>query len=255
MNIQGFVFSWKGQYQNAIDLESQLKKLVDTIVINSDDTLVNSEDISDWIHLDDSCYFSDQFKKALELFDDTKYDALCHIQADVSSDSWKEILESAQETYEKYQWGIYAPNVVDSFYVPVNTDVFDLEDKIRVVATPDCSAWIIHKDFIQEMKKNLFLMENNKFGWGWDLIISGLSHLKHRPVIRDYRFTVNHPPSTGYKKNDAEQEMIKMIRSCPTMLQEIIVMIKTNHRNIAELYGVDNREPEEENVFVYDTTR
>ena len=251
MNIQCFIFSWKGQYDNAVNLESQLSKLVDTTVINSDETQTKSN----WITLDDFCYFSDQFRKALELFDDSKYDALCHIQADVSFDSWNDIFISAQQMFEKYNWGIYAPNVIDSFYVPSNTDVYELENKIKVVATPDCSAWIIHKDFIQEVKNNLKLMEHNFYGWGFDLLICAFAHLKHRPVIRDYRYTVNHPASTGYKKYEAEQEMVDMIISAPKMLKEIMIMIKTNHKNIAELYGIDNRETEEDNIFVYDTTR
>ena len=247
MKSQCFLFSWKGQYNNVCELENQLD-FVNTIVINSDETNTKFY----WITLNDSCYFSDQFRKALALFDDSKYDFFVHIQADVSADNWQAIFQAAQDSYQKYQWGIYAPNVIDSFYVPSNTDIFELEDKLMVVATPDCSAWFIHKDFIREMKNNLFLMKDNFYGWGFDLLIAAFAHLQHRPVIRDYHFTVNHPASTGYKKDEAETEMITMIRSCPKIIQVVIITIKTNHRKLAELYGRDERT--DDNIFIYNTT-
>ena len=246
MNIIAYIFSWKGQYNNTIELEHQLSKHLPVVVINSDEN--NTKD--HWITLNDSCYFSDQFKRAILEFDN-KYDALWHIQSDVSFSNWELILSSAIELYNKYNWGIYAPNVIDSFYIPSRTDVFELEKNISVVGTPDCSSWIIHKDFIEEMKKYLYLMDNNHYGWGWDLLLSAFSHLKARPVIRDYNYTVNHPASTGYKKNEAEEEMINMILSCPNDIKQVIIDIKQNHKNIINCYGLEQQK--QENILIYRT--
>ena len=70
MKILCFIFSWKGQFEKAKQLEKQLSPFVDTYVVNSEDE--NAPD--KWINIGNECYFSDQFRTALGLFDDSKYD-------------------------------------------------------------------------------------------------------------------------------------------------------------------------------------
>lgn len=246
MKIKPFIFNWNGQYQNTLLLENQLKDL-NPIIINSDD----NNTLEHWVNIGNECYFSDQFRKALELFDDSEYDFLWHIQADASYDNWQEILDSAKKTFEKYNWGVYAPNVNDTFYTSQKTDVHELENNIKIVGTPDNTCWIIHKDFIRLMKDNLSLMKDNTLGWGWDLIICGFSHLESRPVIRDYSFTVKHPPSTGYKKEIAEKEMMEMYLHCPEKLKEAIYYIKMSPNKLTKYYGIEP--PKEENILIYRT--
>jgi hypothetical protein len=66
MNTLCFIFSWKGQFANAINLEEQLAPFVDNlVVINSDD----DNKPEHWINIGNECYFSDQFKKALKVAD------------------------------------------------------------------------------------------------------------------------------------------------------------------------------------------
>ncbi len=248
MNTQCFIFSWKGQYENTVKLEDSIKNLnIDVTVINSDEN--NTKD--HWITLTDDNYFSDQFRKALELFDNIEYDFFWHIQSDASYDNWQEIIESAEKTFEKYNWGVYAPNVNDTFYIPERTDVYELERNIKIVGTPDNTCWIIHKDFIKLMKNNLHLMKDNMLGWGWDLIISGFSHLESRPVIRDYNYIIAHPKSTGYKKDTAEKEMMEMYLHCPEKLKEAIYYIKMSPSKLTKYYGINNTK--EENILIYRT--
>lgn len=249
LKIKCFVFSWKGQYENALNLEKQLSPLVDVTVINSDDDNVPEH----WVNIGNECYFSEQFKKALELFD-TTYDVFFHVQADASYDDFESIIKSANELYKKYHWGVYAPNVDDTFYISSRTDVFSLEDDISVVATTDNTCWFVHKDIIQQMNQNLDLMSNNKLGWGWDLLICAFSHLNKRKVIRDYKFTVNHPTSTGYMKEQAEREMSEMFGRCSDDLKLMIYFIKASPINIAQNYGTQIKEYNND-MFVYNSGR
>jgi hypothetical protein len=249
MNIHCFIFAWKGQYDNAVKLEEQLSKLdINVTVINSDENNTKNH----WVTLNDEDYFSNQFRKALELFDESEYDFFWHIQSDASYEDWNSILVSAEEIYNKYNYGVYAPNVDDTFYISTRTDVYELEPNIKLVGTPDNTCWIIHRDFIDMMKHNMSLMQNNYFGWGWDLIISGFSHLAKRPVIRDYRYTINHPKSTGYKKELAEQEMMEMFLHCQENLKEVIYYIKTYPHKLIKYHNIENTV--NDNIIIYRTS-
>jgi len=240
-----FVFSWKGQYQNAIKLEQQLSPLVDKLyVINSDDDNTPEH----WINIGNECYFSDQFRKALDIAKTEDYDVFWHVQADASYSDWKSVVDSAAATREEYNWGVYAPNVDDTFYVAAKTDVARLEKNLSIVGTTDNTCWFIDKEMIEGMRDNLYLMKDNHLGWGWDLIVCGLSHIKDRKVIRDYNFTINHPKSTGYKKEEAEVEMMEMYRRCPDNLREAIYKIKTQPPLLNKVQKQVNK-----NTFYYST--
>lgn len=245
--IKCFIFSWKGQYDNAVKLESQLKNLVDVTVINSDD----DNKPEHWVNIGNECYFSEQFKTALNLFDEEKYDFFFHVQADASYEDWESILNSAKDSFEKYNWGVFAPNVDDTFYIGERTDLFSLKDDLMVVANTDNTCWIVHKDMIYLMKENIDLMENNQLGWGWDLLICAFAHIEKRYVIRDYKFTVNHPLSSGYKKDQAEQEMFEMFEKTADRLRKMIYFIKVQPAMLLDYYGI--HKPKNDNVFVYDT--
>jgi hypothetical protein len=246
MKILCFIFSWKGQFANAINLEEQLAPFVDNlVVINSDD----DNKPEHWINIGNECYFSDQFRKALELANQYDYDVLWHIQADASHKDWEPIINAAKQTKEKYDWGVYAPNVDDTFYIPERTDVFNLENNLKVVATPDNTCWMMAKEMVDKMRENLHLMETNQLGWGWDLIICGLAHTQHQKVIRDYNFTIDHPTS-GYKKEQAEKEMAEMFGKCPDFLKEAIYYIKVDPRMLNKYYPGNNFKIEEKFVYV-----
>lgn len=250
MKILCMIFSWKGQYENAKRLEEKLSPFVDTLVINSDDDNIPLK----WINIGNECYFSDQFRKAIGVFEKMeRYDVLWHIQADASYDKdWENIIVESQLAFEKYNWGVYAPNVDDTFYIPERTDVFNLENNLKVVATTDNTCWMIHRDIINDMIDNLALMDDNKLGWGWDLLICAFSHLRKRKVIRDYNFKINHPSSTGYMKEQAEQEMQDMFRKCDETLGQVIYDIKVQPIALNRIY--DNpTEIKSSNVIEFDT--
>lgn len=251
--IKCFIFSWKGQYENALNLEKQLSPLVDVEVINSDD----DNKPEHWVNIGDQCYFSEQFRVALSLFDSENYDFFFHVQADASYDDWSSILDSAKYSYEKYNWGVFAPNVDDTYYVSSRTDVFPIEEPYRVVANTDNTCWFVHKDMIKAINSNLDLMEDNELGWGWDLLICAFAHINKRYVIRDYSRTVKHPYSSGYKKDQAEQEMIDMFNKTNGDLKIVLYHMKMDPTFFLKVYGV---EPEVKNasgneILIYDTER
>jgi hypothetical protein len=234
MNIQPFIFNWKGQYEKTLVKEDALQKIFDrVIVINSDDT----QEEERWVNIGDDCYYTDQFMKAIELFDG---DVLFHIQADASYDKLKELVNDAQKYFEDYEWGIYAPNVDYTWYTSENTDIQSIEsnhDNIKMVANTDCTCWFIHKDIIKEFVNRKIDMSDQKMGWGVDLCLSSLSFISNRAVIRDYNHTIDHPPGTNYSKDQAAKEINILWQRLDDDIKEAISYIKGDREKLVNYFS------------------
>lgn len=237
MNIQTFIFNWRGQYEKTIEKEKQLKSLGKSpIVINSDDTYNNVEG---WYHIGDACYFGEQFAKAVELFDG---DILFHVQADASYDNWEQLYSDAEKHFEQTDWGIYAPNVDYTWYDSSRTDITSLEFPIpglKIVANTDCTCWFIHKDIINLYKERDLKLEQYRMGWSWDIVLPAICYVNQRPVIRDYNHTVQHPQGTNYDTQQAEKEMWDLFQSLPNDLKEAFSYIKGDRQQLAKYYAED----------------
>ena len=95
MNIQTFIFNWRGQYEKTIEKETQLLSIgKHPIVINSDDEKTKEG----WHNIGEASYFTDQFLKAIELFDG---DVLFHVQGDASYDDWEKLYADAEKYFEE----------------------------------------------------------------------------------------------------------------------------------------------------------
>jgi|LakMenEpi03Aug12_release.lakeMendotaPanAssembly.Ray.scaffolds.fasta_scaffold11862_14 hypothetical protein len=234
MNIQPFIFNWNKQFDKTCAIEDSLSKIFDKVtVINSDDN--NTRD--GWIDLGDDAYFSDQFRKALELFDG---DILMHVQGDVTYDNWEKLVEDARTYFDYYDAGIYAPNVDYSWYSSENTDIDSIQadhENIKMVACTDETVWFIRKEIIQEMTNRNVDFSNNKMGWGWDLVLSSICFVNGRPVIRDYNHTIDHPPGTNYNKDVAGKEMQEVWRTLDDELKTAFALIKGSKYDREKLAG------------------
>jgi hypothetical protein len=235
MNIQPFIFNWRGQYNKTCKIESDLKKIFDNIVvINSDDDNKKEE----WVNIGESAYFAHQFLKAIELFDG---DIFFHIQGDITFDKWEELVRDGIKYFNEFKWGIYAPNVDYTWYNSQNADVNTLQFKeyknLKVVSNPDCTVWMIHKDIIGIIKNALPQLSHLKYGWGLDLLLCANSFLQKRLVIRDYNYTVEHPQGTGYAAQEAYSEMQGLIQNCDQNLQITINTIRFYKDELAFYFG------------------
>lgn len=234
MNIQPFIFNWKGQYEKTLAKEHALQKIFDkVIVINSDDTHEEER----WVNIGDDCYYTEQFMKAIELFDG---DVLFHIQADASYDNLEKLVTDAKIYFEEYEWGIYAPNVDYTWYTSENTDIESIisnHNNIKMVADTDCTCWFIHKDIINEFLNRKIDMSDQKMGWGVDLCLSAVSFVLSRPVIRDYNHTIDHPSGTNYNKEQASNEMNILWNRLDIDLKQAISYIKGNREKLANYFS------------------
>lgn len=233
MNIQPFIFNWNGQYDSTCVIEDSLKTIFDKVyVINSDDNNTREN----WINIGDESFFSDQFRKALELFDG---DVLFHIQGDVNYDNWQQLVEDAKKYFEYYDAGIYAPNIDYTWYTSQYADIEGIDsehENIKMVACTDETVWFIKKEIIEEMIERKIDFSNNTMGWGWDLVFASISFLNSKPVIRDYNHTINHPRGTNYNKEKAANEMLELWNSLDIDIKECISYIKNDKEEIVRYF-------------------
>jgi len=233
MNIQPFIFNWNNQFEKSCKIQDSLSKIFDKVtIINSDDN--NTRD--GWINIGNESYFSDQFRKALDLFNG---DILFHVQGDVSYDNWEKLIEDARKYMDYYDAGIYAPNIDYTWYSSENSDIYGLESdhpNIKMIACPDETVWFIRKEIIQEMLDRKIDFSKNKMGWGWDLVLSAICFINSRPVIRDYNHTIDHPVGTNYNKEQASQEMLELWNSLDENLKEAISYIKGQRENLVKYF-------------------
>lgn len=234
MQIHSFIFNWRGQYEKTKEKERILSSLdnVKVTVINSDETHMDE----DWVHVGEESFFTDQFIMALKLF---QGDVFWHVQGDASYDKWKELVEDAIKYYEKYEWGIYAPNVDYTWYDSSRTDIPGLEvsdENLKIVACTDCTCWFIHKDIIEDFNARKIDMAPYTMGWGWDIIMPALAFLRKKPVFRDYNHVIDHPEGTGYNKDKAEKEMMELYSSLPDDLRLLFSYIKGPRFNIVRYF-------------------
>lgn len=242
MKIQTFIFNWPGvkegrtHYELTCEKVEQLKRISkNPIVINSDDDHKEAA----WHNIGDRSFFAAQFLKALDLFDG---DILFHIQADASYDNWLPIYKSAVQYFERYKWGIYAPNVDFTWYTSERTDLDEFNIKhrnLKMVANPDCTCWMIHKDVLNEAVKRKIDFAPYHMGWSFDIVYTALAFMMKRPVIRDYQYTITHPNVTNYSKPQAETEMHDFYNALPEDIQKPFSYIKGDIHKLVEYYKKD----------------
>lgn len=236
-DIQPFIFNWNRQFEKTCKIEDSLLEIFEQVfVINSDENNTRPG----WIDVGDSFYFSAQFKKALELFDNSKK-VLFHIQGDVSYENWKGLVDSAIEYYDDYEWGIFAPDIDWVWYTSQYADINSIESShsnIKMIANADETVWFIHSDIIKNFHERNLLenFKNNKMGWGWDLVFSSLCFLNGRSVIRDYNHIVNHPKGTNYDDSLASRELSNMLLNMDPDIVECIGYIKGDREQIKKYF-------------------
>ena len=237
-NIQPIIFNWKGKFENTCLIECQLQKIFDEVlVINSDQSNKKPE----WINVFDSCYFSDLFKFCLKFREKDK--ALFHIQGDTSYDKWDTLVQDAAFYMNEYNAGIYYPIVENTEWANDKiTCVQGAETRhnnIKVIANGDETVWFIRPEVLHSLTSQSIhrAFDDNKFGWGWDIVLCALSFINNTPVIRDSNHTIKHPKSTNYNKSLAIKEYEFMQEKLPEEIRDFIYhTTKTGKRYLFRKY-------------------
>jgi hypothetical protein len=206
MNIQSFIFNWKGNTDNVLRLERAIEKLSEVNIINSDESMREAR--RNWIQLDDSAFFSAQWNKALDIFN---ADVLFHVQADVEFNEFERLFERACAAFRSHPIGIYEPKIDRPRRDYDLSKLRMLRDNVFEVPATDCTCWFVAAPVLSE---NARIDERaNKYGWGVAATIAALCRRRKLLCVRDYEFLVHHPDGRGYSTTDAVLGRVAHINS------------------------------------------
>jgi hypothetical protein len=196
MNIHGFLCHWKGHEENAVLLQRQIQPFIHLTVISTDRSLQSQH--PDWVYLDETAYFSEQWNKAVELFSG---DIFFQIQADVSFNHFERLFENIRSCFRSHPIGVYEPCIEFSGFQCDKSDLQHVAQDIYRVPLTDSICWFIASDILFQLPP--IDPSVNFYGWGVCAAISAIAHLNKKLSVRDYEFIVNHPRSRGYSKDKA----------------------------------------------------
>ncbi len=215
MKIHGFLCQWKGHEQNAVALQEKIEPFIDLTVISTQEN--PKPKYPNWIYLTENAYFSEQWNKAVQLFSG---DIFFQIQADACFDDFEALFKKVKALFLSERIGVYEPNIEVTAFQYDSSRLPAFSDKVYEVPLTDSICWFIKGDILLKLPR--IDLNVNKYGWGICAAIAAITHLNNKICVRDYSFTVHHPPARGYPGAKALNERRKYIQTLEQSVAEEI---------------------------------
>jgi hypothetical protein len=147
-------------------------------------------------------FFSDKFKACLDL---TRGDLLLVLHADCTCDDWAALVQRCSDWHRVNPTiGIWAPHIIGSQWGLERTRILRMSGTtLSVVAQPDSICFSLTKPLIERLRRVDY--SANTFGWGIDWLMTCAAMSRSLFVVVDEGVRVNHPPSTGYSRDEANK--------------------------------------------------
>jgi hypothetical protein len=215
MKFQGFICNWKGHEGNAIDLHKKIKPLIDVTVISTDSRIRKKH--PEWIHLEESAFFSEQWNTAVRLFSG---DIFFQIQADAHFDDFTGLFRKVQALFSEVPVGVCEPYINVTAYDYDRSKLSRYKENIYEVPLTDSICWFVSAEILAQLP--VIDLTINKYGWGICAAIAALCRLSNKLCLRDYDYMVQHSPGRGYSTELALKERGQYVKSLPpSIAQEI----------------------------------
>jgi hypothetical protein len=188
MKVQCVIPSWPGLKQHPKELEAIVAPYCPVKILDDPDD-----------------FFNAQWEKARAWFTG---DALLWIMADVTLPSnFGEMYKEMVRLMQTGDVGWVAPNVSWTCYYYHKSDLKELEPDVYEVPNTDSLCFMIRGDVIRSLP---YMDPNLSYMWGMDFAAMAQIDLMGLKTVRDYRFKVKHPNSTGYDIDRAGIDMFTL---------------------------------------------
>lgn len=199
MNVQCFIPDWPGPKQHAADIFRQVVALAPTTILD-----------------EPTDYFNAQWEKARQKFlrNNGDKDILLWIMADITlPENFNSLFTEMKRVMERGDIGWYAPNVEWTSFIYDKKDLRCVEGEIFEVPNTDSLCFAIRGDVLRKMP---FINPQLCYMWGMDFTAFATARMMGLKTVRDYKFKVLHPNSTGYIIDQASVGMKYLFESYPS---------------------------------------
>lgn len=201
MIVQAFIPDWPGEKQHARQIADIVSRYCEVTILN-----------------DPADYFNAQWEKARSLFTG---DILLWIMADVTlPPNFEDLYKEMCRVMSRGDVGWYAPNVDWTCYYYDKKDLKPLEPEIYEAPNTDSLCFAIRRDVVKAMP---YMDSELSYMWGMDFTASAQIQLMGLKMVRDYKFKVLHPNSTGYDIDKAGNTMFELWYTFNDALKKTII--------------------------------
>jgi hypothetical protein len=188
MKVEAFVPDWPGPKQHAAQIVEALYPLYPTHLLN-----------------DPSEYFNAQWARARKMFTG---DILLWVMADaILPDNFQEMCVTMERVMATGEVGWYAPDIEWTGFIFNKDTLTPFSHGIYEVPNTDSVCFAIRGDVVRAMPH---IDPKLCFMWGMDFTGILTAHLMGLKIVRDYRFKIGHPNSTGYSIEEASVGMRRL---------------------------------------------
>ena len=187
MKVQAFIPTWPGDKQHPEEIVQIVSPCCEVCVMDNPEH-----------------YFNDQWEEMRNKFTG---DIMLWIMADVTLHSFPEMYKEMLRLMSRDDVGIYAPNVCWTGHVYDISKLIEIEPQVCEVAMTDMLCYAVRADVLSKLPR----ITTRTHGWGIEIFLTALATKMGRKTVRDYRFTVDHPNSTGYCIPEAASGMEELI--------------------------------------------
>jgi hypothetical protein len=153
-------------------------------------------------------FYGGMFRESLAL---NRGEVMLHLHADARTPDWTRVVRRCREAYLQVPTlGIWVPDVDYTPYPleEVRIGPTDFPD-LHLVAMTDSIVWSVAASVAARLRQ--LDLRHNSLGWGIDR--AAIAHCVSRGllVLRDTGVHVSHPAGTGYRREEAEQQMLRFL--------------------------------------------
>jgi hypothetical protein len=204
------VISWTGQDENAERIASQARGAADHVtVLHSCPDHRKLPERPGWVQLPDADFYGAKFAHSLAL---NRGDVMLHVHADARTSDWAVVVRRCRDAFLRIPaLGVWAPDVHYTPFPLEEVHIGNLGDEaLAAVAHTDSIVWSVCAPVRARMRQ--LDLGRTPLGWGvdWAAICFCVSH--GLLVLRDRTMRIEHPRGSGYRRQDAERQMLDFLQ-------------------------------------------
>ncbi|MCB7137050.1 hypothetical protein [Cellulosimicrobium marinum] len=210
--IDAYIIAWTGREAAARAIAAALEPAVRSVtVVYSNQDGEPWDGPGEWVEVPDEWFYGPKFAATLRLHGQRDPGAvMLQVQADATCEDWPGLAARCAAVFAtRDAVAVWAPDV--SFTpLPLRlTGLADAGPDLHHVALVDGIVWALSPDTVERLARHDY--RANNVGWGIDWAAACFARSTGKEVLVDASLHVSHPPSRGYRTDDAEAQMERFL--------------------------------------------